>query len=215
MALFQDEAFEKPIMIDVFRVSSNAENQYDLPLWFQGHLLETNFDFQTENTLQPMGENHGYQHLWKEAEGKSIDGNEQISWFNKGQFYTMTSAVDTTDVLIFGRSGANDPSFNLRRDPCFIIRKTGQKDAVFLSIIEPHGDYNPVDEIPNHPYGELAFAKIVFNSDNYTAVSWRTKEGQSRTLIISNQDNNENTNHTLTIDGKDHQWKGGFSLIEN
>lgn len=215
MALFEDEAFEKPIVIDVFRVSSNNENQYDLPLWFQGHLLNTNFDFQTENNLSPMGEKYGYQHLWKEAEGNSNDGNAQISWFNNGQFYTMTSVVDTTDALIFGRSGANDPKFNLRRDPCFIIRKKEQKDAVFVSIIEPHGNYSTVTETPNHPYGEMASANVLYNDENYTAVSWATKKGKSWILIISNNDNDENTIHRLSIDNKDYDWKGGFYLIEN
>lgn len=216
MALFQNEAFEKPIVIDVFRVSAKTENQYDLPLWFQGHLLNSNIDYQSvTNTMTTLGDAHGYEHLWKEAEGKSANGNAQISWFNKGQFYTMTSAVDSSDALIFGRAGANDPKFNLRHDPCFIIRKTGEKEAVFVSIIEPHGNYNPVDEVPNHPYGEVASANVLFNSNAYTAVSWATKTGKSWTLIISNQNNDENAKHRLSINNKDYQWKGGFVLIEN
>jgi hypothetical protein len=216
MALFQDETFEKPIVIDVFRVTSKSENQYDLPLWFQGHLLNTNFNYQSvTNEMKTLGEGQGYEHLWKAAEGKSKTGNAQISWFQKGHFYTMTSAVDTSDALIFGRAGANDHNFNIRPDPCFIIRKKGQKDAIFVSIIEPHGNYSTVDETPNHPYGELKEVKILLNNKDYTAVSWSAKNGKSWTLIISNQNNDANAKHILSINNKDYEWKGGFYMTKN
>lgn len=216
MALFQDETFEKPVVIDVFRVSAKTENQYDLPLWFQGHLLNADFEYESvKNSMNTLGEAHGYQHLWKTAEGKSASGTAQISWFEKGHFYTMVSAVDSTDALIFGRVGANDPEFNLRPDPCFIIRKKGQKDAIFVSVIEPHGDYSTVTETPNHPYGELENVAVLHSDNDYTAVSWSAKNGKSWTLIISNQNNDENATHTLSIGDKKHEWKGGFVLIEN
>jgi hypothetical protein len=216
MALFQAETFEKPIVIDVFRVTSKKENTYDLPIWFQGHLLNTDFEYEaTTNSMKTLGDAHGYQHLWKEAEGNSKTGTAQISWFEKGHFYTMVSATDSSDALIFGRAGANDPKFNIRRDPCFIIRKEGQKDAIFVSVIEPHGNYSPVNEVPNHPYGELDKVEVLYNDDNYTAVSWSAKKGKSWTLIISNQNNDEKAKHNLKINEKDYEWKGGFVLMEN
>ena len=96
---------------------------------------------------------HGYQHLWKEAAGKVQEsGNAHINWFSNGKFYSMMSVVDPSDELIFARLGANDPNFNLRHDPTFIIRKKDKKQVTFVSIIEPHGAYNPVAEIAEHPF---------------------------------------------------------------
>jgi len=37
------------VMADGFRVESATEYQCDLPLWFQGHLLETNFEHEAAN----------------------------------------------------------------------------------------------------------------------------------------------------------------------
>ena len=50
LILMKDENFRTPILIDVFKINSEKENQYDLPIWFQGHLLGTNFEYQNENS---------------------------------------------------------------------------------------------------------------------------------------------------------------------
>ena len=214
MALLQDDGFQNPIVIDVFRIEADNYNQYDLPLWFQGHLLSANFDYQSNSkTLNLLGENNGYQHLWKEAQGQTKDENAQISWFKNGQIYTMTSAVSNEDELIFGRLGANDPKFNLRHDPCLIIRKKEAKDAVFVSIIEAHGTYSPVDEVPHHPYGNIKSTELLFNSDKYTVVKWTTQADKSWTLFISNDDNSNETAHELKIGKETFRWKGNYKLV--
>jgi len=130
--LLKDEKFRNPIVVDVFRVISEDENQYDLPTWFQGHLLSTNFEYATQTEqLTTLGDGYGYQHLWKEASGKSIGDGNQITWFThlndgggqvRGKIFTMTTSSMPNDELIFARGGANDPNFNLRRDPTFIQR---------------------------------------------------------------------------------------------
>ena len=41
--LFQPEGAESPLLLDVFKVRSANEHQYDLPFWYQGHLTNINF----------------------------------------------------------------------------------------------------------------------------------------------------------------------------
>jgi hypothetical protein len=215
MVVFKDKAFEKPIVIDVFRVKSKNEHQYDLPLWFQGHLLNTNFTYQAQTTQRNiLGANDGYQHLWKEAVGKTTTGQARLTWFGQGNFYTTTSAVSKNDHLIFARLGASDPLFNLRPDPCFIIRKKGQKNAVFASVIEPHGSYSPVNEVPLNPYGKIATMKVLHEQDDYTAIQFSTVSGEVWTFIIVNNNNSPNTQHTLMIEKKIIQWKGVYHLFK-
>ena len=48
--------------------------------------------------------------------------NIQFSRLSGGRFYTLTSATNPADELLFTRLGANDPEFNLRRDPALMIR---------------------------------------------------------------------------------------------
>lgn len=216
MALLNDDVFQNPLVIDILRVEADDFNQYDLPLWFQGHLLSANFDYKSNSkTLNLLGSGHGYQHVWKEAQGHSDDENAQITWFKTGQIYTMTAAVSNEDELIFGRLGANDPKFNLRHDPCLIIRKKGAKDAVFVSVIEAHGTYSPVDEVPHHPYGDIKEVKLLSNSASYTALQIVTHSGVSWTVVIANNDNSETASHQFKIGKKEISWTGNYYLKKN
>ena len=88
LVLVKDEAFRHPILVDVFRASTPKESQFDLPVWFQGHLLRTNFDYKSEMTsLNTLGDGHGYQHLWKEAAGTPKEKTAHINWFSNRKFY--------------------------------------------------------------------------------------------------------------------------------
>ena len=202
-------------MIDIFKVNSNSPNQYDLPIWFQGHLLETNFDYESELTgLSTLGEGHGYQHLWKEAVGKPSGEDAKISWFSNGKFYSMTSVVNKTDDLIFARIGANDPEFNLRHDPTFIIRKKNSKNATFVSIIEPHGAYNPVAEIPTHPFTSIEKLELLIDEAAYTAIRFSNKAKKQWVLILANTNASKKAKHQLEISGKMYEWTGPFKLMD-
>ncbi len=213
MILLEDEQFRFPIVLDLFRIESNTQNQYDLPLWFQGHLLNTNFDLKTETTsLNTLGSSDGYEHLWKEAIGNSEGENAKITWFSNGKFYSMSSVVSSTDDLIMARVGANDPNFNLRPDPGFIIRKKGAKDALFASVVEPHGSYNYSTEIPHNPFSSIDRVEILVDNRNYTAVRVFDIKGVNWTVCISNQNNDLNASHTLEIEGRKVNWQGPVEI---
>ena len=216
MVLVRDEHFRHPILIDVFKASSAEERQYDLPLWFQGHLLLANFDYEAELTrLNTLGAGHGYQHLWKEATGKAEGDNAYINWFSNGKFYSMTSVVGPEDELIFARIGANDPEFNLRHDPAFIIRKKDQKAATFVSIIEPHGAYNPVAEIAEHPFTSVEKVSVLHDDAAYTLIRFSNKSGNSWTLCLAHEDASAAAVHTIEAQAETYEWQGPFKLISD
>src|SRR3546814_10607474 len=48
--------------------------------------------------------------------------------------------------FIVAESGANDPEFNLRREPALIQRVESAADATFVSLLEPHGAYDASSE---------------------------------------------------------------------
>ena len=93
-----------------------------------------------------MGKKNGYQHLYLEAKGAIDSDNTQFSWMHNNKFYTLTTATQKGDEMILARIGANDPEFNLRKDPTIILRRPKSKNTLFASVIEPHGSYNPVTE---------------------------------------------------------------------
>ena len=203
------DAFGYPVFIDIFRVEAEAENSYELPLWYQGHLLQTNFEYTLqEGGLKPMGEDHGYQHLREEATGHATDNSAQLTWFKEGRFYTITSYVDENDELILGRLGENDPSFNLRRDPCYIVRKPAQRDALFISAIEPHGDYTPVTEIPIRPYCKIETIHLDVDTRDYVVFRIVDKEGNAWRCMLSLKNATEGVRHQMEVNGKEISWAG-------
>lgn len=216
LVLIKDKNFREPILIDIFKVSSETKNQYDLPTWFQGHLMLTDFDYKKETTnLTTLGTANGYQHLWKEAVGKPKNDNAKISWFANGKFYSMTSVVNKNDDLIFARLGANDPNFNLRMDPAFIIRKKDAKDATFISIIEPHGAYNPVAEIAQSPFTSIENLSIIYDDKDFTIINFSNKAGKRWELMLANTDNSKDATHSVNAKGKNYVWNGVYSLQES
>lgn len=213
MVLVKDEGFKHPILIDVFKASTETKSQFDLPIWFQGHLLLTDFDYDSELTsLKTLGNGHGYQHIWKEASGKPKSDNAHINWFSNGKFYSMTSVVGTDDELIFARLGANDPKYNLRHDPAFIIRKKDTKDVTFVSIIEPHGRYNRVTELAEDPFSNIDKINILHDDAAYTVIQFSNKAGKEWTLSLAHKDASETSKHRVEVGTTIVEWTGVYQL---
>jgi hypothetical protein len=146
LAQLDVEGFASPIVVDLLRVDGERPARYDLPLHYAGHLIETGFPLQSNVTTRPvLGEANGYQHLWVDATGKPGAGNGRITWINDGRFYSWRTATPAAEIIL-AESGANDPKFNLRREPVIIQRLDGAKDAAFVSLVESHGRYDASSE---------------------------------------------------------------------
>ena len=138
-----------------------------------------------------------------------------MNWLLNNKFYSYTAVTSQNDEIIFGRIGANDPEYNLRNEPTLIIRKKNAKNAVFASVIESHGIYSPVSEFAVNAYSNMENIDVVYNSTEYTAVKIETKNNKSKVFIISNENNDKNAEHKLTINNKEYTWKGSYILTEN
>ena len=214
MAVIEDKAFEKPLVVDIFRVQSQQQNQYDLPYYFMGQVMGTDFEYSVPSTLSPFGKNFGYQHLWKTGEGKSQNSNAKLNWFSNERFYTLTTVVSPEDELVFAQLGASDPLFNLRRDQSFIIRKTKEKSPIYISVIETNGHYDPVSEISANSFSNITDVEILLNNEKYTVVTFAHKSGKKWALAISNEDAGATMNHHLQAEGKNFDWIGPFKLTK-
>ncbi|MFA9371910.1 MAG: alginate lyase family protein [Labilibaculum antarcticum] len=213
LALISDARFEKPILLDVFRVNSDTAKQYELPYHFTGQLLSTNYEYQRPEGLKKMGESYGYQHLRLEAEGQAKGDNAKVSWLANDRFYSLTSYVSPEDDLLLVRLGANDPNFNLRQEPAFIIKKNQQKDAVFASVVEVHGKYDRVTEFADNAFSSISKVAVLVNTDEYTAVSFQDKKENEWTLILANKEAKKTTKHQLEIGGFNYEWTGAYHFI--
>jgi hypothetical protein len=212
MAIIKNEGFDKPFLLDILKVDSDKQNQYDLPFHYLGQVIDVNFEYTTPAQLDVLGKKNGYQHLYVEGKGKPSSENTRFSWMANRKFYTLTSVTDAADELLFTRLGANDPEFNLRRDPAFMIRRSGAGNTVFVTVVEPHGSYSPVSENAVNSKSNIAGLKLVHDDKDYTAVSIEDLEGNTSMFIMSNTDAASSTRHELSIGGKQYSWSGPFQF---
>ena len=197
----------KKIIVDLFNAFAPHSTQLDLPFQYNGQLINTSFKYQpATKTLETLGKKNGYQFLWKEAEASLKDTLAQFTFLNNRTFYTISTLVEDSASTFFTRIGANDPNFNLRREPAYIIRKKGEKE-LFLSVIEIHGSFDPIAEYSASPYSSVKKIELLEN-DAYT-IAVIMINGKKLTIAQSNKTFDTHTNHTA----KGYKWTGPFIVL--
>ena len=214
MAVLKDADFEHPLILDLLKVNSDQEANYDLPFYFIGQLINTDFEFEIKNPVAALGTANGYQHLYLEASGRTASENLKFSWLNNKVFHTLTSLTGSEDELLFTRIGADDPEFNLRRDAGFMIRRKQSSDTLFASIIETHGGYSPVSELSLNSKSSIVALKQFINDDLYTAIGIQHQNGNQKLFVLANQNADKSAKHELKINNKTYQWKGPFLFTD-
>ncbi|WP_425408454.1 heparinase II/III domain-containing protein [Hyphococcus sp.] len=214
VAMISDAAFAQPIIVDLVEARSDQAHQYDLPFYFNGQMVETNFEISAEPVSRtPLGSDNGYQHLWRVAESAAVNGNTQLTWLLDRRFYSVTSSVPDNTKVVIAEIGANDPNFNLRREAAFIYRARGDGGASFASVIEPHGEYNPTVEYTSDSHSSVKSVTHV-GSGAAEFVVIETRDGQQIGLGVA--DNSEaGAVHTISVDGQEFTWTGPYKLFHS
>ncbi|MFY0593559.1 heparinase II/III domain-containing protein [Roseivirga sp.] len=207
MGLVDIDELENPLVIDMFSVFAPAGTRYDLPVYYQGELMSTNHNIEIQKDLIPMGQESGYQHLWLEGQMDLQKDAFSMTWFNKKNFYSITSAVEAGDKALLTRIGANDPNFNLRRDAGLIQRRTGG-NTLFANLYEVHGRYNYSDEIPINSFSSIASVEVLHHSADYAVISIILKSGASYLFAFSQENADENQSHSLQLKDEKLEWTG-------
>ncbi len=207
MVLVKMEELENPLAIDLFSVQAPEGSRYDLPLYYKGELMSTNQELVMNNDLSPMGNESGYQHLWQEGQAELSGDYLQLTWFNQKNFFTLTSTVMDKDQLLLTRIGANDPHFNLRRDPGLIHRRVGGQ-TLFANLYETHGRYSYSSEIPLNSFTSIAKLEVLEQSADYSMISIELKDGTQYVLAICQSNADEKAQHKLKVMNQSFEWKG-------
>ncbi|UZR98949.1 heparinase II/III domain-containing protein [Chondrinema litorale] len=216
MAMVGIKELEKPLVIDLFSVQAPEGSRYDLPLYYIGEFMSSNQKFKANNNLIPMGKESGYQHLWAEAQVDVNGGIYNMTWFNKKKFYSVTSTIESGDTMILARIGANDPNFNLRRDPSVIHRRTAG-NTLFANLYEIHGGYDYSSERPLNLFSSIANLKVIYQSSEFVVIQFQLKSGEEYQFSFSLKDNNETNMHSVESSTGKVEWQGtyDFKTINN
>ena len=210
MALLQLPGLDAPVVLDVLEVQSNAENLYDLPFHYLGQPISNNFSPLPVSPLESLGADNGYQHLYLEARGSTDAANAKFTWLYNKRFFTLTTITQSGDEFLMARLGANDPQFNLRREPSLIIRRKA-RNSLFVSVIEPHGSYNPVTELADNAVSNIEAVQVIEQTDKYLAIKIVMQDGQQTAFYLS-QNSDSSADHQLQIGQETVEWSGPFDF---
>jgi hypothetical protein len=207
------DGLEAPLLLDLYRLSAedNKEHQFDYSHQYDGQIIRTNFDYNANQELDTLGEDYGYQHLWNVASG-DVKGAALVSWLQNNSYYTwLGTSSNQEGEVIFTRTGANDPSFNIRSQPSFILRSKGQS-TLFASVLETHGYFNEEFEQSVNARGQVQDVRVLAHSDVGSIVEIETIS-DTVTFIVANQlAATKTTEHQMDVNGKLYQWTGIYSL---
>lgn len=211
VAMIDDPAFARSIILDVMEAHSDDSHQYDLPFYYNGQLIETNFDIKSETQVRrPLGDENGYQYLWKVGSGDA-DRVSQVTFLKDRRFYSISTAVPAETEVIFAEIGANDPDTNLRREPAFILRNSRADGVSYVSVIEPHGEYNPTVEFTVNSRSSVANIQQLEEGRN-DLILITTSAGQTVGLGLAG-DQSPGLIHSVTADGRVYEWTGPYHLF--
>ncbi|EPE2693429.1 heparinase II/III domain-containing protein [Vibrio alginolyticus] len=212
------DELEAPLLLDLYRIEGEGGHQYDYSHQYDGQIVRTNFDYQTFGELSTLGDDFGYQHLWKVASGK-VQDTALVSWLQNNTYYTWlgtsSSAKQNGDnEVIFTRTGANDPSFNLRSEPAFILRSKGES-TLFASVLETHGYFNEEFEQSVNARGQVKDIRVVGYNAVGSIVEITTEKSLVTVMISNVLGADDQTPHQVEMNGKTYSWNGFYSLEVN
>lgn len=202
----------KKLVADIFNTTSNEAHQFDLPFQYNGQLIATNFKYNANTRSQEaLGKKNGYQFLWKEATAEVKDTTIQLTFLNDRTYYSISSLVEGNASVFLTRSGANDPNFNLRREPAYIIRKNAASPS-FISVIEIHGKYDPVLEFSSNAYPAVNSIQLLQNDSQFTVAEMMV--GDKKMVIAQcNNDFDKQAKHSITHNGLVINWTGAYTVL--
>ncbi|EGQ9097665.1 TPA: heparinase II/III family protein [Vibrio alginolyticus] len=212
------DELEAPLLLDLYRIEGEGEHQYDYSHQYDGQIVRTNLDYQSFGELNTLGDDFGYQHLWKVASGK-VQDTALVSWLQNNTYYTWlgtsSSAKQNGDnEVIFTRTGANDPSFNLRSEPAFILRSKGES-TLFASVLETHGYFNEEFEQSVNARGQVKDIRVVGYNAVGSIVEITTEKSLVTVMISNVLGADDQTPHQVEMNGKTYSWNGFYSLEVN
>lgn len=213
LAMVEVEGLSAPVTIDVLRAQSDGANRFDLPLHYSGHIMQVGFDTRRHVAERPvLGTDNGYQHIWVDAMGMPFAQDGFVTWLLDGRFYTYRFAPQDNLQVILAESGANDPAFNLRREPIIMQRLDNASQAAFVSVLESHGLSDGAAELVVGSQSQIASLQHV-DEGGFDLIVVETLDGAKTALAIS-YDADAEKQHSIMFAGQRLTWRGYAARLE-
>lgn len=214
LAVLRHPDLEHPVVVDLLKAAGRTPAQYELPLHYRGQIMDVGFVAQRNLVARSvLGRDHGYQHLWVDALGRPRGVQAHLTWLLKDRFYTYRFLPPRRGTLILAESGANDPHFNLRREPVLIQRVTGARGAAFVGVLEPHGRYDGAAETTQ---GESSRIAGLEHFDGGAADVIRVATTANHRLVLGvSHDPDPAASHRVAAGARVYEWKGPYARFDD
>jgi oligo-alginate lyase len=211
VALVSHDIFRSPVVVDVLTAQSADSHTYELPFQYADGYIHSSPGLKSKNELIVMGDKAGFQHLFLESKSPITNSNYSFTWFRNKSFYTITGTASVNDSLSIARIGANDEEYNLRRDALMIHQKPATKNAVYATVIEPHGNYNYDTELGSS-YPNIQGINISYETDNYLVINIDTKTKGRLSVCLAKTEMSKTATHNLNDkNGVQFNWTGPYN----
>ena len=215
MFLIKDRQLPYPVIVDIYKLESAKSHIYDYPVHYHGIPITTNLEYNGDTEEQKkLGPDYGYQHIWKTAQSEASDKNISFTWLDGQRYYSFISSAMPGRQVVFGRTGASDPNFNLRSEPMLILRDQGS-NHVFASVIEPHGFYSEAQEKSVDARGQIQSISVLGSNDEATILEVKGRKNLHWLIMISNEENDITKEHAIEFAGKTYKWTGNYKVELN
>ena len=211
LAMFEQHG--RTYIIDLFDVKNQSTAQIDFPVYFNGQIISTNFEYSRLNNYKVLGDDQGYQHLIIDAKANNLPSTASITWMKERGFYTISTLSDSNTEFFVTRLGANDPNFNLRNQMGMVFRYPKAQNQKLLTVYEMHGDYNPASETVLGSEGSIQELELVEEGDKVSVIlhlkNSKTIQLHMDTAFKGDENNAINTgSNTIS-------WKGNYKIKKN
>lgn len=211
LAMFQVDG--RTYLIDLFNIKNQHLAQYDLPVYFNGQIIDANFNLNRLDKYKILGSSNGYQHLIVDAQADKLPRTARITWMNGTGFYSIFTKAGTDSEVFVTRLGAKDPNYNLRPQMGFVIRTPKAKSKKLLTVYEMHGNYNPATEAVMQSEGSIQNLQLEEIGNNLVAIKMSLKNEKTIQLLLD-LNFSDSENNKIEIDGKNISWKGNYKLLK-
>ena len=203
-----------PLILDLLRAESAEEHRYDYPVWYCGQMVSVDFPYEKAlATMTTLGDGEGYKHLWKQAWGRNTEsGTSCFTWIEGDRFYSLSTATTPGSELVFARTGANDPDFNLRTRNVYMVREQGKRDHTFFSSLESHGTYDLQVEQSDNLTSSCRGVRLLCDTPDYTVALAEYEGGHRVVLCVANRTTDAGRRHKVETSEGTFRWTGPYDI---
>jgi hypothetical protein len=134
-----------------------------------------------------------------------------MTWLDGNRYYTVTTSPAPNTEVIFGRTGAEDPNFNLIVEPMMIVRRQGSTELI-ASVIEPHGYFNEAQERSEQARSIIKNVRVIGHNDDASIVEITGENNIRWTVMVWNGTPSETAARNVTFQNRTYTWTGNFAV---